>query len=222
MDILKLLNGIVFRSVGKTARIRAKLKKTDLGILQVALMVSALDGVVLESEYAAFRLLARKGFGYSEAEVEYSLRQAMRPAGYMLLLASSGCSSETLAAEFMAEAKALLPSGFAYMSVKDVRQAVITWIAMAMSDGDYSERERMCIEALRLHFAELKASRIEKENEYWRSLPANVRCLVEEYPGSRLKLVSKDFVGKVAEIVKDFGGSADARRRLSALAENGE
>lgn len=222
MDIIKVMKGIVFKSTGKSSAVKAKLRKTDLGILKVALMVAALDGKVLESEYAAFRLLAKKGMGYSDEAAEAALREAMRSAGYMLLIASSGASLDDLVGEFMKEAEAVLPTGFAYLLVEDVRQAVVTWIAMAMSDGDYSLRERACVEALRLHFAELKATRIELENEYWRSLPASVRCIVEEYPGSRLKLVSKDFIGKVSAIVGEFGNSADAKRRLAALVARGE
>lgn len=221
MDIVKLIGGIVFRSVGKTGKAKEKLKKTDLGILKVALMVAALDGDVLPSEYEAFRVLATKGFGYTDEVAARALKDAMRSAGYLMLVAGRA-TNEELVREFISEANAVLPSGFAYLSVEDVRQAILTWIVMAMSDNDYSARERLCIEALRLRFAELKATRIERENEYWRSLPANVRCVVEEYPGSRIKLASKDFVGKVETIVAQFGGSVEARRKLASLVANGE
>ena len=222
MVLLKFVGKYAFRSVGKTTAAKAKIKKADLGMLKVALMVAALDGKVLEEEYDAFRLLARNGFCYEDEAIENVLKDAMRSAGYMLLVAMRTTDDDELVAEFMAEAKAALPNGFAYMSVTDIRQAIVLWMAMAMSDRRYSRRERICIEALRLHFAELKASRIEMENEYWRSLPKNVRCVVEDYPGSRLKLASKDFVGKVEDIAARLGDTADAKARLSELIEKGE
>lgn len=221
MDIRKLVDAIVFKSSGKTAQAKAKLKRADLGILKVALMVAALDGTVLPTEYEAFGLLAKKGMGYGDAAALQALKEAMRSAGYIMMVAAKAAPEE-LVAEFLSEAKSALPSGFAYLLIEDIRQAFVAWIAMAISDGDYSDRERACIEALRMHFAELKANRIELENEYWRSISPNIRSIVEEYPGSRLKLASKDFTAKVATLVRQFGNTADARRKLTSLIVKGE
>lgn len=221
MNIKKLCGGLVFKSARQTAAVKTKLKKSDLGVLKVALMVAAVDGRVLPEEYAAFKLLAMKGFGYSDSAAAQALKESMRSAGYIMMEAERSTNKE-LVEMFLAEAMAALPSGFDELSVKNVRQALVTWIAMAISDGVYSSRERLCIEALRLHFAEQRATQIEKENEYWRSIPANVRCVVEDYPGARLKLATKDFAAKVAEIVDQFGDSADAKLRLESLVAKGE
>ncbi len=222
MNLTKLFNQIAFRSASRTPRAKAWIKRVDRGILEVSLMVAAIDGAVLPSEFKAFLLLARKGFGYSQEAAEEALRRSMHSAGYVLMLANREKTQEGFVKAFIEEARAALPRGFAYMKTEDVRQAIVCWIAMAMSDGDYSARERACIEALRMRFAELKARRIEKENEYWRAVPANVRCIVEDYPGSHLKLVSKDFVGKLATLIREFGGSAEAKRKLESLIATGE
>lgn len=222
MNLKELIEGISFKSFGPDSKVRNKIGKTDLGILKVALMVAALDGKVSEEELEALRLLARKGFGYGEQAAEEAIEQAEHGAGYMLLTADLALSDAELVEKFMAEACAALPNGFAYMPVEDVRRAVLTWVALAMSDGDYSPREKLCIEALRLRFAELKANHIEMENRYWQGIPANVRCMFEEYPGSRLKLASKDFVGKVAALVAEFGDDEAARAALEALISHGE
>lgn len=221
MDLIKLIKSISFSSVGNAVKTRSKAKRADLGILKVALMVAALDGKVLDLEYEAFSLLACKSLGYTDKQAEAAMDQALRAAGYIMLQASR-MSDEELVKIFIREAELALPSGFANMAIEDIRRAIITWIAMAISDGDYSHRERICIEAVRQHFAELKAGRMELNNKYWQSVPANVRCIVEDYPGSRLKLASKDFVGKVETIVQQFGGTADAKRKLSSLIAKGE
>ena len=218
MDIIKVMKGIVFKSTGKSSAVKAKLRKTDLGILKVALMVAALDGKVLESEYEAFRLLAQKGMGYSDAATEEALREAMRSAGYMLLVASSGISQDDLVAEFMKEAEAALPTGFAYLSVEDVRRAIVLWIAMGLSDGDFSVREKACIEAIRKHFAELKIERADEEFERGMALSPAFRMAYG--PGSvRLAetLIPKSFAERVQDLVARYGDSADAAKELKNL-----
>ena len=222
MNLRKLIENVSFKSFAPDSTVRGKLGKTDLGILKVALMVAAIDGKVTGEEIEALRLLARTGFGLDEKGAEEAFAQAEHCAGYMLLTSDLALSDAELVEKFMAEACAVLPNGFAYMPVSDVRRAVVTWIALAMSDGDYSVRERLCIEALRQRFAELKANHIEMENRYWQGIPANVRCMFEEYPGSRLKLASKDFVGKVSALIAEFGGDDEARAALDSLIAHGE
>lgn len=209
MNVLNIVTAMRFRNC-------------DIGVLKVALMVAALDGKVLECEYKAFRLFARDALGYSDSEIAEALARAMHVAGYIMLSVSRGISEREIVELFLSEAKSVLPKNFAYMPIEIVRRAIVIWIAMAMSDEDYSRREKACIGALRECLATEKAKFIEQEHAYLRSQPAAVRCAVEKVPGVSSELVSKDFMGKVAAIMTEFGGKADARRLLDELVAKGE
>ena len=202
MNLTKLIGSFSFRKFSKASR-------TDFGVLKVAFMVAALDGEVTDAEYRAFDALAKKCRGYTPKAAAAALDEAMRSAGYLMLLAKRAKDADLVKA-FVGEAEAALPMGFAYLSIEDVRRAVVAWIAMGMSDGEYSVRERKCIEALRKRFAELKIMRIQAEEEQWLQLA----------PGERkasVELVSRDFVTRVEQLVAKYGDSADAARELRSL-----
>ena len=210
MNLTKLIGNFNFRKFGKASR-------TDFGVLKVAFMVAALDGEVTESELRALDALAKKCRGYTPKTAEKALDEAMRSAGYLMLFGRRAKDSALVAA-FVREALAALPNGFAYYSVEDVRRAVVTWIAMGMSDDDYSAREKKCIEALCKHLAELKVCRAEVEAEEWTALSPSLRmgCV----PGrmrSTVKLVSRDFMTRVEGLVAQYGDSADAATALESL-----
>ena len=210
MNLTKLIGSFNFKKFSKASR-------TDFGVLKVAFMVAALDGEVTDAEYKAFDALAKKCRGYTPKTAETALDEAMRSAGYLMLL-SKRAKDEALVKAFVAEAQEALPLGFAYLSVEDVRRAVVTWIAMGMSDGDYSARERKCIEALRKLFAELKVSRIQAEEEQWLQMAPTFRQACA--PGARsrtVELVSRDFVKRVEELVAQYGDSAEASKELRDL-----
>ena len=210
MNLTKLIGSFNFKKFSKASR-------TDFGVLKVAFMVAALDGEVTDAEYRAFEALAKKCRGYTPKTAATALDEAMRSAGYLMLRARRATDAELVKA-FVAEAQAALPMGFAYLSIEDVRRAVVTWIAMGMSDGDYSAREKKCIEAIRKVFAELRIMRIEAEEEQWLALAPAFR--EANAPGSRslnVELVSRDFVKRVERLVAQYGDSADAAKELKDL-----
>ena len=212
MNLTRLIGSFDFKKFSKASR-------TDFGVLKVAFMVAALDGEVSEAEYRALEALAKKCRGYTPKAAEKALDEAMRSAGYLMLLGRRAKDSELVTA-FIREAQAALPNGFAYFSVADVRRAVVTWIAMGMSDGDYSARERKCIDALRSHFAKLKVSRVEAEAEQWRSLmPAFQQTYVSASRRGFVDLAPQDFVLRVERLVALYGDEAGAAGELKKLVE---
>ena len=123
MNLQKLFSGLKVRSLGRALGLKEKIGKADLGILKVAFMVAALDGEVTDKEYKAFDLLAKKCRGYTPKAAAQALDEAMRSAGYLMLLSPRVKESDLVKA-FLAEARKALPNGFAYLSLEDVRRAV--------------------------------------------------------------------------------------------------
>ena len=219
MNLQKLFSGFKVKSLGRALGLKEKIGKADFGILKVAFMVAALDGEVTDKEYEAFDLLAKKCRGYTPKAAAQALDEAMRSAGYLMLL-SPRVKEADLVKAFVAEAREALPNGFAYLSLADVRRAVVTWIVMGLSDGDYSSRERACIEALRKLFAELKVMRMQQEEAQWLSLSSDFRQAygVPSLPSrGMVELVSKDFVSRVEDLVAQYGDDAAASRELQGL-----
>lgn len=214
MNLTKLIDSFKFRS---NRLMKDRLNKADLGVLKVAFMVAALDGEVTEAEYEAFEALAKKCRGYTPEGAEAALEGAMRSAGYLMLL-SKRVKTAQLVKAFVREADAALPNGFAYLSVEDVRRAIVIWTAMGMSDGDYSAREKACIEAIRKHFAELKVERDDEEFERAMALSPTFRMAYG--PGAvRLAetMIPKDFSERVQNLVAEYGDSASAAKELKSL-----
>ena len=210
MNLTKLIGSFNLKKFTKASR-------TDFGVLKVAFMVAALDGEVTDAEYKAFDALAKKCRGYTPKAAAAALDEAMRSAGYLMLLAKRAKDADLVKA-FFTEAQAALPMGFAYFSIEDVRRAVVTWVAMGMSDGDYSKREKMCIEALRRLFAELKVARIQAEEEQWLQLAPTFRqACAPGVRGKTVELVSQDFVKRVEQLISQYGDTAAAAKELNGL-----
>ena len=210
MNLTKLIGSFNFKKFSKASR-------TDFGVLKVAFMVAALDGEVTDAEYKALGALAKKCRGYTPKAAAEALDEAMRSAGYLMLFGRHAKDSE-LAKAFISEAQAALPNGFAYYSIEDVRRAVVTWIAMGMSDGDYSAREKKCVEALRKHFAKLVISRVEADEERWRALSPTFRQAFESAPRrASVALVAQSFVTRVERLVAQYGDEAGAAIELKRL-----
>ena len=210
MNLTKLIGSFNFKQFSKASR-------TDFGVLKVAFMVAALDGEVTDAEYKALGALAKKCRGYTPKAAAEALDEAMRSAGYLMLFGRHAKDSE-LAKAFIREAQAALPNGFAYYSIEDVRRAVVTWIAMGMSDGDYSAREKKCVEALRKHFAKLVISRVEADEERWRALSPTFRQTFESAPRrASVALVAQSFVTRVERLVAQYGDEAGAAIELKRL-----
>ena len=210
MNLSKLVSGFNFKKFTKASR-------TDFGVLKVAFMVAALDGEVTDAEYKAIGALAKKCRGYTPKAAAKALDEAMRSAGYLMLYARRAKDSDLVKA-FVAEAQAALPMGFAYFSIEDIRRAIVTWIAMGMSDGDYSSREKKCIESLRQVFAELKVMRLETAEEQWLQLAPAFRQACADAPrNADVELVSRNFVKRVEQLVGQYGDSAAAAKALKDL-----
>jgi len=226
MNIIRFVKNVNMKSVGRVLGFKDRRASADFGVLKVAFMVAALDGDVTEAEYRAFDLLAKRCCGYTPAVAAEALDAAMHAAGYLMLLSRRVTKDSELIAAFMEEAKKALPDGFAYHSLEDVRRAIVTWIAMGLSDGDYSVRERKCIRALRKCFAERKMMKRQLENERWMALSSDFRQVsaIGDVAGSRqrLELVSRDFVAGVESLMLKYGDSEDGARLLRDLVRNGE
>jgi len=210
------------------AKVRAHLGRTDFGVLQVSLMIAALDGVILPDEYDAFDRLARKCRGYSEAAAAEAFDAALHAAGY-LLLQSGRVDKKRLLELFPDEAEAALPSGFAYSSPVDVRRAFVMWTAMGMSDGEFSGVEREGILGLKARFAEIKREKFAADVDSWCSF--SMPC--QEMPigvgqgqelSKTLKLIPDDFLERAEETLSRLGLSGEddaAAEALSNLILNG-
>ena len=214
MNLKKLIGSFDFKKFGKASR-------TDFGVLKVALMVAALDGEVTDAEYKALEALAKKCRGYTPKTAAKALDEAMRSAGYLMLFGRRATDTALVKA-FMAEAQAALPNGFAYFSVEDVRRAIVTWIAMGMSDGDYSAREKNCIEALRKLFAKLKVERVAADaNLCGQPHVSPAYRPVIGYASCGASWTLPDFVKRVERLAAQYGDSAEAETELKRLIAEG-
>ena len=214
MNLAKLIGNFDFKKFSKASR-------TDFGVLKVAFMVAALDGEVTDAEYKALEALAKKCRGYTPKAAARALDEAMRSAGYLMLFGRRA-KDAALVEAFVTEAQAALPNGFAYFSVEDVRRAMVTWIAMGMSDGDYSAREKKCIEALRKHFAKLKVSRSLSETGLnGMSVVSPAYRPVLGYASSGVAWAPQNFVKRVEQLVAQYGDSAEAEAALKQLIAEG-
>lgn len=210
------------------AKVRTRLGKTDFGVLQVALMIAALDGVILPGEYAAFDKLARKCRGYSEEAAQAAFDAALHAAGY-LLLQSGRVDERKLLELFADEAEAAMPSGFAYGSPMDVRRAFVMWTAMGMSDGEFSGVERQGIQDLKSRFAELKRERFAADVDGWCSFSMSGPDMPVGTGQGRelaktLKLIPDDFLVRAEALLARLGESAAdeaAEQELVDLIVNG-
>ena len=202
MNLGKIVGNMMSRTVGRVKA--ARFGKVDLGVVKVALMVAALDGEVTEEEYKALDALVKKCRGYSKKAADKALDEAMRSAGYLLLLGRRA-SDKAFVRAFVAEARKALPNGFEDLSVEEVRRAIVMWIAMGMSDGDYSSREKKCIEAIRKAFAEHKV----------RSQQDAV-SFSAQMAGAYLAVPS-GFIASAEELVAQYGDEAGAAKALEKL-----
>jgi len=225
MNIIKFVKDVNAKTVGRIFGNKDRISKADLGILKVAFMVAALDGDVTEKEYQAFDLLAKKCRGCKPKDAAEALKDAMHSAGYLMLLSKRSKKDGELVSAFMEEARKALPEGFAYLSPEDVRRAIATWIAMGLSDGDYSARERKCIEMLRKLFAELKTMQVQQDEERWLAMSScihHVSSVGGVTSRARLELVSRNFVSGVESLIRQYGDSEDGAKLLRDLVKNGE
>ena len=215
MKLAELVKNFNLKTV---ARIRAaKYAKIDYGIVKVALMVAAVDGEVSDDELKALDALLKKCRGYSQETAAKVQDEAMRSAGYLLLLGRRIPDREFVKA-FVAEARTALPDGFEDFSVEEVRRAIVMWIAMGMSDGDYSPREKKCIEALCECLAELKVARDDDRTKS-RTMFASAFSMASgsSWQKKMNDALPRNFLTRVADLVAQYGDSADAVNELEKL-----
>jgi len=124
------------------------------GVCDVMIYVAALDGKILPEEIEAYRHLAAKCSGVGAEDIEERLRAALRNAGYLLALATTGVADEAERIRiFVEEALKALPRDFT-ANLEDVRSAVLLWTSIAIADGDYDGVEMRALKALKERLAE--------------------------------------------------------------------
>lgn len=214
MKLGKIVSSLMSRTVGRVKA--ARYGKVDFGIVKVAFMVAALDGEVSDDELKALCALLKKCRGYSRKTAAKALDEAMRSAGYLLFLGRMASESALLRA-FLVEAEAALPDGFAYLSVEEIRRAVIAWIALGMSDGNYSAREKKCIEDLCTRLAELKVIRDDDAEASRKVLMSAFGLTGGGTQEMKNDLFSNDYIKRVENLVAQYGDRADAAKELEKL-----
>lgn len=221
----RAVQALVALTPGARAGDARKLGALDAGVLQVALMVSALDGEVLPAEMEAYARLLRTCRGFVPGSEKAALETACRRAGYLVMLAQSGLHTpEDRVAAFVDEAIAALPGGLLDGSIADLRRAFVMWMTMALADGDYSGIERAGLEALRDRFAQLDLTRQDEAALAWASAYADRAyfpgaAALGPQPAARTKLLEDDFLARAQERVSALAAAeTDAARRAAEQA----
>lgn len=125
-----------------------RLPPLEFGILQVAMMIAAMDGQVSDVEVAAFKRLARKCRGWTPRGTVNALSAALHSAGYLVVEAGL-VKEQALLAAFVREACEALPEDFKKRPVFIIRRAFVTWVLMSWADRRFRVVERKAILALR-------------------------------------------------------------------------
>ena len=118
----------------------------DGAVLKVAMAVAALDGNVTEAELGDFERQAKECRGYTEESAKTLFHEGLRAAGYIELAART-LSEDELLAVFLDEVGRIMPGDFFDFRADEIRQAFVSWVAMALADGDFSSVERRAIDA---------------------------------------------------------------------------
>jgi len=198
-----------------------KLGALDRGILEVALMVAALDGTILPEEYASFERLARTCRGNTEKNVRACLDRALRAGGYLMAMAQVGAyTPEERVAAFVEAAADALPGGFDEGTPADVRRAFALWVAMGVSDGEFSEIERKAVEELVRHFSSIRQLKAASAAAASMSYASYRPITTADSPilSSTLSLLEADFLEKAERIVRDFAAPETRAAAEAALA----
>lgn len=163
----KFLSGLKFEYLKEDD---SELGEVDFGVLTVAMMVSALDGVIQPSELKAFDKLAKQ-CRVSDGERAARYESALHCAGYMMLVSRSGASKRAIVDAFVREAEKALPRGFVGGKAEDIRRALVIWVMMGVSDGNFCGLERACVEAFRDKAAEImRRRRRDGQEKLWMNL----------------------------------------------------
>jgi len=196
-----------------------KLGRLDFAILEVAMMVAALDGEILKSETDAFMALARKCRGYTPDNAKKCLDAALQKAGYLMAIAKIGrYTAKERVAAFVASAVATMPRGFVDGELSDLRRAFVLWISMGLSDGEFSDIERTAIDALQDRLAQVMFDEALGEEARWIALyPAYGMANAAASRAKKVSLLEPGFVDKAAGLVRDLSSSARRDAATAAL-----
>jgi len=148
--VLDRLKGLFDDLTGKN-----RFGKLDFGTLKAMMMLAAVDGDVSADEIGQFRELAKQCRGYNGESFETLWDAALHSAGYLLLM-SRLLPSKGLVGAFVSEAEKDFVQEVVQEVAKDRDQAFERLAAMAAADGDYSDIERQCVEALSKRVKEVR------------------------------------------------------------------
>jgi len=197
-----------------------RLSRLDFGILEVAMMVAALDGEILEAEFAAFTALAAKCRGYSAQNARRCADEALRKGGYLMAIARVGGYSVAQRVDaFVDLAVETLPRGFVDGELADLRRAFVLWVAMGVSDGDFSDIERKALDALQDRLARVMVARALDEEQRWIALVPSLQTLDGDKPRARkISLLEPGFIDRAAALVRDLNVASRRERAEAELA----
>lgn len=147
MKIEEFMNAVTDFFLGNKGADAAHVR-LDRGVLDVAMMIAAIDGEILPAEIAAYNRLLGECRGMSKADVPAASDEMLRKVGFLTSLKQSGISDRECVVSLVREARAQLPADFPSGSAADLRRALAFWTMMAVSDGDYSPLERAAVHAL--------------------------------------------------------------------------
>lgn len=199
-----------------------ELGKLDRGILEVALLVAALDGTILPEEYAAFLELAKQCRGATDANVRDLMDAALGSAGRLMAMAQVGVYSEQeRLGVFVKLAGSALTNGFAYGSESDIRRGFALWVAMGVADGEFSSLERQAVEALRDHLSIIQNAHDQAMLRLNLSDGLGPQTITDELcPTPSASFLPSGFLEQVESVVRDLAVEekrVDAEAKLSQL-----
>lgn len=133
------------------------LTNLDFAVLKTQMLLAAVDGAISPAELAFFRSIAeRYRDNVNGMTFETLWQAALHGAGY-LLLQSQLLPRDELVQEFVKEAEPDLSREIASWDDAANRSARDALERMARIDGDYSDIERDCIEALVLRLNRVRS-----------------------------------------------------------------
>jgi len=194
------------------------ISKRDAAVLKVAMMVAALDGAVTEAELTAFEAQAKKCPGYSAQSAKDLFRDGLRVAGY-LELAARTLSARELQGIFIDEAKKILSDGFVQGDAIGIRSAFVTWMVMAMADGEYSANERKAIGALATCIKEIIDKRRDANYRRQSLSPAFAAAYREQCPEGCV--LTPLFFAKAETLIVKLNHESTAAAELKKLIVDG-
>lgn len=175
MKIEMFLNAVTDFFLGGREADAARVR-LDRGVLDVAMMISAIDGEILPAEIAAYNRLLSECRSMTKAEIPAATEEMRRKISFLALLKQSEISDRECVVSLIREAKKQLAVDFAAGSAADRRRAVVFWTMMAFSDGDYSPLEQKAVHALTERFApELAGDFLTEVEDLTRDLANPVR-----------------------------------------------